>query len=113
MKDPSMTQLPEDLTFDAAGLIPAVCQDDASGDVLMLGYMNTEALARTLDSGDVWFFSRSREQLWHKGASSGNFLRVVSVTADCDRDTVLVRVDPEGPTCHTGARTCFHHPLHA
>ena len=100
-----------DLTYDAAGLIPAICQDDASGDILMLGYMNRESFARTLDSGTVWFYSRSRQELWNKGATSGNYLHVVALVADCDRDALLVKVDPAGPTCHTGVRSCFHNPL--
>jgi phosphoribosyl-ATP pyrophosphohydrolase/phosphoribosyl-AMP cyclohydrolase len=73
----------------------------------MLGYMNAEAVERTISSGDVWFWSRSRSELWHKGATSGNYLRVVEVKPDCDGDALLVRAAPEGPTCHTGARSCF------
>ena len=99
------------LTYDAAGLIPAICQDDATGDILMLGYMNSEALAHTLDSGTVWFYSRSRQELWNKGSTSGNYLRVVELIADCDRDALLVKVNPAGPTCHKGARSCFHNPF--
>jgi len=99
------------LKYDVAGLIPAICQDDASGDILMLGYMNRESILRTLDSGTVWFYSRSRQELWNKGSTSGNFLHVVKLVADCDRDALLVRVRPAGPTCHTGARSCFHIPL--
>jgi len=90
------------------GLLPAVIQDAASGAVLMLGFMNREALARTLDSGKVTFFSRSRGQLWRKGETSGNTIAVSSVTMDCDRDTLLVQGSPSGPVCHTGAATCFH-----
>ena len=101
------------LKYDAAGLIPAICQDAVSGDILMLGYMNREAFARTLDSGTVWFYSRSRRELWHKGSTSGNYLRVVGLVADCDRDALLVQVNPAGPTCHTGVRSCFHNPLNA
>ncbi|MYA59338.1 MAG: phosphoribosyl-AMP cyclohydrolase [Chloroflexi bacterium] len=99
------------LKYDVAGLIPAICQDVASGDILMLGYMNREAVARTLDSGTVWFYSRSRQELWNKGSTSGNYLNVVELVADCDRDALLVKVNPAGPTCHTGARSCFHNPL--
>ncbi len=95
------------LKFDSRGLIPAIVQDDASGDVLMLGYMNKESLKLSMESGDVWFYSRSRQELWHKGATSGNFLRLRSVTKDCDSDALLVKVDPVGPTCHTGNRSCF------
>jgi phosphoribosyl-ATP pyrophosphohydrolase/phosphoribosyl-AMP cyclohydrolase len=91
------------------GLIPAVIQDDASKDVLMVGFMNDEALARTRETGYAVFFSRTRQTLWLKGETSGNRLRVVSIAADCDDDTVLVRVvrEGDGNVCHTGARTCF------
>ena len=99
------------LKYDVAGLVPAICQDAASGDILMLGYMNREAFARTLDSGTVWFYSRSRQELWNKGSTSGNYLHVVELVADCDSDALLVKVNPAGPTCHTGARSCFHIPL--
>lgn len=89
------------------GLIPAIVQDARRGSVLMLGYMNREALAATLDQRRVTFFSRSRNRLWTKGETSGNALHVVRVIPDCDNDTLLVLANPEGPTCHTGARTCF------
>lgn len=95
------------LQFNEKGLIPAIAQDDATGEVLMLGYMNEEALRRTLSSGEVWFYSRSRQELWHKGATSGNRLIVRSVWKDCDSDTILVRAHPTGPICHTGNKTCF------
>jgi phosphoribosyl-ATP pyrophosphohydrolase/phosphoribosyl-AMP cyclohydrolase len=95
------------LKFDDKGLIPAIIQDARNGEVLMLGYMNREALSRTLTSGDVWFYSRSRQQLWHKGETSGNFLRLRSITKDCDSDTLLINAEPAGPVCHTGSRTCF------
>jgi phosphoribosyl-ATP pyrophosphohydrolase/phosphoribosyl-AMP cyclohydrolase len=101
------------LKFDANGLIPAVVQDAATGQVRMLGYMNGEAIARTFETGDVWFYSRSRAGLWHKGDTSGNFLRFVSMTADCDGDALLVKANPVGPTCHTGEDSCFHNPLDA
>lgn len=100
-----------ELTFDANGLVPAICQNADTGNILMLGYMNKEAVSRTISSGHVWFFSRSRQELWHKGATSGNFLHVVSITADCDDDAILLRVNPQGPTCHTGEFSCFHHPI--
>ena len=92
-----------------AGLIPAVIQDDESDEVLMVGFMNEEALARTHDTGFVTFFSRTRNELWTKGETSGNRLRVRSLFVDCDEDTMLVRVERlgEGNVCHTGARTCF------
>ncbi len=89
------------------GLIPAIIQDARTGVVLMLGYMNAEALAKTLDSGLVTFFSRSRQRLWTKGESSGHVLRFREVLLDCDRDTLLVKAEPEGPVCHTGAETCW------
>jgi len=91
----------------AGGLLPAVVQDDFDGRVLMLGYMNRAALDRTLDSGLVTFWSRSRETLWTKGETSGNQLELVAVHADCDRDCLLVRARPSGPTCHLGLDTCF------
>ncbi|MEW6034608.1 MAG: phosphoribosyl-AMP cyclohydrolase [Chloroflexota bacterium] len=99
------------IKFDDRGLVPAIVQDAGNGEVLMLGYMNREALRRTLDSGQVWFYSRSRQELWHKGATSGNFLSVRSVHLDCDGDTVLVRASPAGPVCHTGELSCFFQEL--
>jgi len=95
------------LTFDAQGLIPAIVQDALSGRVLMLGWMNNEALQQTLRSGEVWFWSRSRQALWHKGETSGNVLRVRELRADCDADCLLIRAEPAGPTCHTGRESCF------
>jgi phosphoribosyl-ATP pyrophosphohydrolase/phosphoribosyl-AMP cyclohydrolase len=89
------------------GLLPAIVQDAHSGAVLMLAYMNAEALAKTLTGGLVVFYSRSRKRLWLKGETSGNLLELVSVAPDCDGDTLLVRVNPTGPTCHRGTRTCF------
>ncbi|MBM3166126.1 MAG: phosphoribosyl-AMP cyclohydrolase [Chloroflexi bacterium] len=95
------------LKFDDKGLIPVIVQDAESGDVLMLGYANEEALRRTLETGEVWFYSRSRQELWHKGETSGNVLKVVSLAKDCDGDAILVKANPAGPTCHTGERSCF------
>ena len=89
------------------GLLPVIIIDDATGDVLMQGYMNEDSLARTQAQQKVWFWSRSKGRLWLKGETSGHFLHVVSMAEDCDQDTLLIRVIPEGPTCHTGARTCF------
>ncbi|MEZ5485993.1 MAG: phosphoribosyl-AMP cyclohydrolase, partial [Lysobacteraceae bacterium] len=89
------------------GLIPAVIQDAATLQVLMLGYMNREALDATLSGGDVVFFSRTRRSLWRKGETSGNVLRVVSIEADCDADTLLIQAQPAGPTCHLGRDSCF------
>ena len=97
-----------EIRFDDSGLVPCVAQDWRTGEVLTLAYMNEEALARTRESGDVWFFSRSRDELWHKGETSGNFLRVKALRYDCDLDAVLALVEAEGPACHTGERTCFH-----
>jgi phosphoribosyl-AMP cyclohydrolase len=95
------------LSFDAAGLLPAVVQDDSDGTVLMVAWMDAEAVRRTLTSGRTWFWSRSRRRHWQKGETSGHVQHVRSVTADCDRDTLLVRVEQVGPACHTGTRSCF------
>lgn len=95
------------LKFDAQGLIPAIIQDTNTRTVLMLGFMNEAALQKTLAEKRVTFFSRSRQRLWTKGETSGNFLHVISCVLDCDQDTVLIRVQPTGPVCHTGAATCF------
>ena len=94
--------------FDENGLAPCVVQDARSGEVLTLAYMNEDALERTRESGEVWFWSRSRQELWHKGETSGNVMRVRELRFDCDLDAVLALVDPAGPACHTGERTCFH-----
>ena len=96
-----------DLAFGESGLLPAVVQDRLTGQVRMVGYMSRESLAATLRTGRATFFSRSRNELWEKGQSSGNTLRVTSLHADCDADTILVLVDPTGPTCHTGTPSCF------
>ena len=101
----------ENLKFDEKGLMPAVIQDADSGETLMLGYMNEEALRLTLSGDDVWFYSRSRQELWHKGATSGNYLKVREVWKDCDNDTILVKAHPLGPVCHTGSKTCFFQQL--
>ena len=95
------------LKFEADGLIPAIIQDAVTGRILMLGWMNEESLALTREQGEVWFFSRSRQELWHKGATSGNILRVSELRTDCDSDVILVRAVPAGPTCHTGRESCF------
>ena len=97
--------------FGQDGLIPAICQHAETGRVLMFAYMNQESLARTRASGDAWFWSRSRQVLWHKGATSGNFLRVQSIEIDCDGDTLLLQVLPAGPACHTGQESCFYREL--
>ena len=95
------------LKFDDKGLIPVIIQDADNGEVLMLGYADKEALRRTIYSVEFWFYSRSRQELWHKGATSGNILRVQSMTKDCDSDVILIRAKPDGPVCHTGNRSCF------
>lgn len=100
-----------DLTYDASGLIPAIIQDDANNEILMVAYMNAESLRMTLDKGLVTFWSRSRQELWTKGETSGNFLRLVSIRKDCDADALLVRAEPQGPACHTGERSCFYREL--
>jgi phosphoribosyl-AMP cyclohydrolase / phosphoribosyl-ATP pyrophosphohydrolase len=99
------------LKFDKKGLIPAIIQNATSGKVLMLGYINKESLEKTLQTGHVWFYSRSRQELWEKGETSGNYLNVRAIFKDCDEDTLLIQVDPAGPTCHTGAESCFYRTL--
>ncbi|HET7036168.1 MAG TPA: bifunctional phosphoribosyl-AMP cyclohydrolase/phosphoribosyl-ATP diphosphatase HisIE [Thermomicrobiaceae bacterium] len=105
--DEAFARLSDGVTFNAQGLVPAVVQDAATGQVRMLGYMNREALEQTIASGRLTFWSRSRQRLWQKGETSGNVHEVVEVRADCDGDALLVRVNPLGPTCHTGAESCF------
>lgn len=94
--------------FDEQGLAPCVVQDARTGEVLTLAYMNEESLDRTRETGEVWFWSRSRHELWHKGETSGNVMKVLELRFDCDLDAVLALVDPAGPACHTGERSCFH-----
>jgi phosphoribosyl-ATP pyrophosphohydrolase/phosphoribosyl-AMP cyclohydrolase len=96
------------IAFDERGLVPCIVQDWHSGEVLTLAYMNAESLALTRQTGEIHFFSRSRQELWHKGASSGNVQHVRSIRYDCDGDALLAIVEPTGPACHTGERTCFH-----
>ncbi len=100
-----------DLKFDERGLIPAVVQDAATGAVLMVAWMNAEALRLTRETGLATFWSRSRQEIWQKGSTSGNVQRVGEIRVDCDRDTLLLRVHPAGPACHTGARSCFYRAL--
>jgi len=95
------------LKFDERGLIPAIVQDAQTREVLTLAYMNEESLARTIATGETWFWSRSRNELWHKGETSGNTQTVVALHSDCDKDAIVVLVNPAGPACHTGARSCF------
>jgi phosphoribosyl-ATP pyrophosphohydrolase/phosphoribosyl-AMP cyclohydrolase len=102
---------PAELTYDERGLLPAVVQDADSKQVLMLAWVDEEALKRTLDSGTTWFWSRSRQEHWNKGATSGNTQRVTDVRYDCDSDSVLMLVHPEGPACHTGETSCYYRSL--
>jgi len=97
----------DEIHFDERGLVPAIVQDAATREVLTLAYMNRESLARTLETNQTWFWSRSRNELWHKGETSGNTQEVVKIAPDCDRDAVIVLVNPVGPACHTGAVSCF------
>ena len=99
------------LKFDSNGLIPAIVQDAGTQEVLMLAYMNTQSLQLTLERGETYFWSRSRRELWHKGGTSGNIQKVLGISVDCDADTLLIRVQPSGPACHTGAQTCFYRNL--
>ncbi len=102
-----------ELKWDERGLLPAVVQSADSGEVLMVAWMSAESLKRTRASGEAWFWSRSRAELWHKGATSGNVLRVQEIRVDCDADTLLLRVQAAGPACHTGAQSCFYRELEA
>jgi phosphoribosyl-AMP cyclohydrolase / phosphoribosyl-ATP pyrophosphohydrolase len=95
------------LKFDEHGLLTTIVQDDGTDEILMVAFMNAESLARTLQTGETWFWSRSKQELWHKGATSGNTQQVVDLRLDCDGDALLVRVNPNGPACHTGQRSCF------
>ncbi|MDO8184803.1 bifunctional phosphoribosyl-AMP cyclohydrolase/phosphoribosyl-ATP diphosphatase HisIE [Conexibacter sp. JD483] len=97
-----------DVAFDDSGLAPCVMQDWRTGEVLTLAYMNAEALRLTRETGEIHFWSRSRDELWHKGATSGNTQKVKALRLDCDRDAIVALVEPSGPACHTGERTCFH-----
>ena len=97
----------EELKWGSSGLIPAVVQDATTGEVLTVAYVNRESLAKTLELRETVFYSRSRQCLWHKGETSGNTQTVVSISTDCDQDAIVIRVNPKGPACHTGARTCF------
>ncbi|WP_432352411.1 bifunctional phosphoribosyl-AMP cyclohydrolase/phosphoribosyl-ATP diphosphatase HisIE [Sporosarcina sp. A2] len=97
----------DDVRFNSDGLVPTIIQDAKTGDVLMLAYMNTESLQKTVETGETWFYSRSRNELWNKGATSGNKQLVKQLDVDCDRDTLLIQVEPAGPSCHLGTETCF------
>ena len=102
--------IPE-LKYNEAGLVPCIVQDADTGAVLMMAWMSAESLALTLERGETVFFSRSRQELWHKGATSGNTQKLVDLRYDCDGDTLLAMVNPDGPACHTGARTCFYRSM--
>ena len=99
------------IKLNEQGLVPAIAQDADTGQVLMLGYMNPGSLKRTVEGVQVWFYSRSREDLWHKGEISGNYLNLKEAWLDCDGDTLLLKVKPDGPACHTGETSCFYTPL--
>jgi len=101
----------ENIKYDEKGLVPAVVQDNDSKDVLMVAYMNKEALHKTIETKKAWFYSRKRKKLWQKGETSGNFLHVKSIFYDCDEDTLLLKVNPKGPACHTGNHSCFYRSL--
>jgi phosphoribosyl-AMP cyclohydrolase len=102
-----------DIKWDERGLAPAVIQAASTGEVLMVGWMNREALRLTQETRQAWFWSRSRSALWHKGATSGNTMQVETILVDCDADTLLLRVEAAGPACHTGERSCFYRQLEA
>ncbi len=102
---------PADVRFDDDGLVPAVVQDAETGRVLTVAWMNAESLAMTIETGQTWFWSRSRQELWNKGATSGNTQEVAGIATDCDQDAIVVSVIPAGPACHTGEVSCFHEPL--
>jgi phosphoribosyl-AMP cyclohydrolase len=106
-----MTRDSIDIQFDPRGLVPAVTQDAATGQVLMVAWMNAEALQRTQETSQAHFWSRSRQELWRKGATSGNVMHVHEIWVDCDADTLLLKVNPAGPACHTNAQTCFYRRL--
>ena len=101
----------EELSFDSNGLITAVIQDVTTKEVLMVAYMNEESLRKTIETGQTWFFSRSRNELWHKGETSGNFQHVKGIRYDCDGDALLIEVEPQGPSCHTGEQSCFYRSI--
>ncbi|HKY56122.1 MAG TPA: phosphoribosyl-AMP cyclohydrolase [Anaerolineales bacterium] len=100
-----------EIKYDAAGLVPAIVQDADTYQVLMLAYMNSASLGLTLETGETWFWSRSRQELWHKGATSGNFQKVIEIKVDCDSDALLIRVNVAGPACHTGEWSCFYRKI--
>lgn len=107
-----MTINTENIRFDGKGLIPAVVQDALTGEVLTVAYMNEESFQKSVETGETWFYSRSRQELWHKGATSGNTQKIIDMTLDCDGDSLVVRVKPAGPACHTGERSCFNEKVY-
>ena len=100
-----------DKYFVKADLIPAIVQEESTGEILMLAYMNKESMAKTLETGYTWFWSRSRQELWNKGATSGHLQKVISIYGDCDDDTLLIKVEQTGPACHTGSKSCFFNKI--
>jgi phosphoribosyl-AMP cyclohydrolase len=104
--------MPIAVKYDERGLVPAILQDADSGEILMMAWMNAEALRMTAETGEAYFWSRSRQTLWHKGATSGNIQKVQEIWVDCDADTLLLKVHPVGPACHTGEQSCFFRRLH-
>jgi phosphoribosyl-AMP cyclohydrolase / phosphoribosyl-ATP pyrophosphohydrolase len=103
---------PDELKFDENGLIPAIVQDRKTKEVLTLAYMNRESLSLSIESGETWFYSRSRQELWHKGATSGNTQKIAEIKYDCDQDALVLLVEPAGPACHTGAVSCFNETVY-
>ena len=110
MKDEEITDLSK-IKYDASGLVPAIVQDATTNEVLMMAYMNAESLRLTLKKGETYFWSRSRNELWHKGATSGNIQKVIEIKIDCDADTLLILAQPAGPACHTGNQSCFYREI--
>ena len=107
-----MNNILETIKFDENGLVPAIVQDASTKKVLTLAYMNAESLGLSIEKGETWFYSRSRQELWHKGETSGNTQRIVEMKYDCDGDAVLVEVEPKGPACHKGSESCFEESLY-
>ncbi len=107
-----MDIITDSIKFDEKGLVPAIIQDAVTKEVLTLAYMNEESLKKSIETGETWLYSRSRQELWHKGATSGNTQTIVSMKYDCDQDAVLVLVDPKGPACHTGSVSCFEETIY-
>jgi phosphoribosyl-AMP cyclohydrolase len=106
-----MSMQTSEIKFDANGLVPAIVQDAETKQVLMMAYMSADSLKRTMEKNETVFWSRSRNELWYKGATSGNTQKVIEIKVDCDADTLLILVEPAGPACHTGEQSCFYRPL--